>query len=60
MKLAGQLTGHINYLIYSSLAGTKRKASSPKAFYCIYLGIYKTLYYREEGGFVLTQETLYV
>lgn len=48
MKPARQLTGHINYFIYSSLAGTKRKKSSPKAFYCIYLGIYNTSF--SEGG----------
>lgn len=57
-ETCSQLTGHTNYFIYSSLVGTKGKISSPKAVYSIYLGIYNTPFYREVGGFVLTQETL--
>lgn len=44
MKLGRQLTGHIDYFIYPSLTGTKKKKPSPIAFYCIYLGIYYTLF----------------
>lgn len=44
MEPGRQLTGHINYCIYPSLTGTKRKKSSPKAFCCVYLGIYNTIY----------------
>lgn len=36
-KLGRQLTGHIYYFTYPSVTGTKRKKSSPKVFFIVFI-----------------------